>query len=307
MSPAGQPSLVDRARAGVERLKATRAWRANARFGRAGGGVLTGGIAYATLFGAAAGLTLGWSVLMATLGRDAGLRGRVLDALDASLPGIVDTGDGRGLVDPDQLRLSPALTVSGIVALVVLVVSTTGAVSALRTGLRAMFGEPPSSGNAVIAQLRALGGLAGVALAVLLSAVLTVAATSAADWLLGAVLGGSGGWLASAGVRLAGLLVAFVIDAATFVLMVRVLADRHPPRRDLLGGAAIAGVGMGLVRVLGTAVVAGSAQRNAVLASVAVVATLLVWVNLMARIVLLAAAWTADPPLAEGAPPGDPG
>jgi membrane protein len=33
-----------------------------------------------------------------------------------------------------------------------------------------------------------------------------------------------------------------------------------------------------------------------VLASFAVIVTLLVWINLIARIVLLAAAWTADPP-----------
>jgi membrane protein len=294
-----RPSLVSRARAAFARVQRTRAWRANARFGRAGGGVLTGGIAYATLFGAAAALTVGWSILMATLGRDAGLRGRVLDALDQSLPGIVDTGDGRGLVDPEQLRLSPALTVSGIVALVVLVVSAVNALAALRTGLRAMFGAPPTAGNAAIAQLRSLAGLAGLGLAVLLSAVLTVAATSAADWLLGVLLGDQGGWLVGALVRAAGLLVAFLVDAATFVLMIRVLAAQDPPRRDLLGGAAIAGVGMGVVRFLGTSVVAGSADRNAVLASVAVVATLLVWVNLMARIVLLAAAWTADPPLEE--------
>lgn len=42
--------------------------------------------------------------------------------------------------------------------------------------------------------------------------------------------------------------------------------------------------------------VAGSATKNPVLASFAVVVTLLVWVNLIARIVLLAAAWTANPP-----------
>jgi membrane protein len=37
------------------------------------------------------------------------------------------------------------------------------------------------------------------------------------------------------------------------------------------------------------------------LASFGVLVTLLVWINLIARIVLLAAAWTADPPLEEPA------
>ena len=36
--------------------------------------------------------------------------------------------------------------------------------------------------------------------------------------------------------------------------------------------------------------------------ALAVIVTLLVWVNLIARIVLLAAAWTADPPFVEPEP-----
>ncbi len=47
--------------------------------------------------------------------------------------------------------------------------------------------------------------------------------------------------------------------------------------------------------------VAGSVNRNPLFASVAVIVTLLVWINLIARIVLLAAAWTADPPFVEPA------
>ena len=83
------------------------------------------------------------------------------------------------------------------------------------------------------------------------------------------------------------------------MLVVEVLAAVHPPRRDLVSGAVIAAVGMGVLRLLGTSVVAGSAGRNALLASFTVLITLLLWINLLARIMLLAAAWTADPPLPE--------
>ena len=78
-----------------------------------------------------------------------------------------------------------------------------------------------------------------------------------------------------------------------------VLAGEHAPWRDLRWGAVIAGVGIGVVRILGTEVVAGSVNKNPLFTSVAVIVTLLVWVNLIARIVLLAAAWTADPPFVE--------
>lgn len=285
--------LVARVKAVIERVQRTRPMRANARFGRAGGGVLTGGIAYAALFSVFAGLTLGWTVFMAVLGGDADLRAAVLDAIDASLPGLVDTGTGTGVIAPSDLRLSAGLSIAGAISVVVLILSATTAMAALRTGVRAMFDEPPTAGNAVLAKVRALAGFVGVAVAVLVSAVLTTGATAAADWALRvAGWGTAAGW----GVRIAGLVVSFLVDAGIFVLVVRVLADLSPPWRDLLSGAGIAALGIGVVRFLGTSVVAGAASRNPLLASFAVVVTLLIWVNLIARIVLLAAAWVADPP-----------
>ena len=189
--------------------------------------------------------------------------------------------------------LSAGLNVAGIVAVVVLLLSATSALAALRTAVRAMFDEHGPTGNAVTGKLRELAGFLGMALAVLVSAVLGIAVTAAAGWLLRLVgLAGSAGAVTSS----LGVLIAFAVDAATFVLVVRVLAAVRPPWRDLRQGAMISAAGVGIVRLLGTSVVAGGAQRNAVLASFAAVVTLLVWINLIARIVLLAAAWTADPP-----------
>ena len=151
----------------------------------------------------------------------------------------------------------------------------------------------------MLGKARELGGFAGIAFAVLLSAVLTTGVASAASWILDSL-----GWGASATVvlRVVGILVAFVVDAAIFLLVVTVLAGQHAPWRDLRRGAVIAAVGIGVVRILGTEVVAGSVNKNPLFASVAVIVTLLVWVNLIARIVLLAAAWTADPPFVEPEP-----
>ena len=53
-----------------------------------------------------------------------------------------------------------------------------------------------------------------------------------------------------------------------------------------------------MLRLLGASVVSGSLRNNAALAPFAVIVVLLAWVNLVARIVLTAAAWTADPPAA---------
>jgi membrane protein len=271
----------------------SRAGRAYARFGAVGGGVLTGGIAYSALFSVFAALALGYTIFTAVLGDNDALRLDVLTTVDANLPGLIDTGDNRGLIDPDDLVLSAGLSVAGVGAIGVLLFSASLSMAALRTAVRAVFGHTAPQ-NLLVGKARELAGVAGVAVAILLSAVLTLAVTALADAILGAL-----GWDAAARVvgRVIGVLVAFALDVGMFVLVVRVLADLHPPRRDLLRGALLAGVGMGVVRLLGTSVVAGAAGRNALLASFTVLVTLLVWINLLARIVLVAAAWTADPPL----------
>src|SRR5450830_378852 len=265
-----RPRVLATGKARITALSAwwqqTRAARANARFGAAGGGVLTGGIAYSALFSVFAGLTIGYTVFMAVLGDNALLRHDVLATVSTSIPGLIDTGDGKGLLKPADLVLSATLNVAGAIAVVVLLLSATACMAALRTAVRAMFDERGAGGNAVTGRLRELAGFAGVALAVFVSTVLSIAVTTAAGWLLGLVGLSDGSGLV---VRVLGIAVAFVVDAATF--------------------------GIGAVRVLGTSVVAGSAGRNALLASFAVLVTLLVWINLIARIVLLAAAWTADP------------
>ncbi len=286
----------------------TRPARALARFGAAGGGLLTGGIAYATLFSIFAALTLGWTVFAAVLGRHEALRTQVVATIDASLPGLVDSGDGNGgLIKLDQLRLSSGVSVAGAVAVVALAVSAVSAVSALRTAVRAMLGARDRP-NLVVGKLHELAGLVGIALAVFVAAVLTLSLSTITDHL--AQWAGHPD-VAGSTVRILGVLVAFVVDAATFVLVVRVLAGQKPPWQDLFAGAAMAGVGLGVLRLLGASVVSGSLRNNSALAPFAVLVVLLAWVNLVARIVLTAAAWTADPPLADepqraAAPPPTP-
>ena len=101
--PEAKGGAVARVRGVLAWWQLTRAGRANARFGAAGGGVLTGGIAYAALFSVFAALTIAYTAFVAVLGRDAQLRQDVLRTVSASLPGLVDTGSGDGLVKPDDL------------------------------------------------------------------------------------------------------------------------------------------------------------------------------------------------------------
>ena len=293
----GSPPIdvVARAKALMQWWKESRPGRALAHFGVSGGRVFSGGIAYSALFSVVAGLTIGFTVFMAVLGGNEQLRQDVIENVAEALPGLIDTGDGDGLLSPEVFVISPGVSIAGAVAVVVLLLSALAVMAALRMAIRAMFSDIDASG-AVAKKLRELAGFAALSLAVVVSAVLGIVVSSAAQWTL-ALVGLSGtSPLVAQGI---GILIAFVVDASVFMLLVVLLAGQRPPRRDLLIGAAMAGAALGVVRYLGTSVVTGSVQGNPVLGSFAVIVVLLLWINLIARIVLMAAAWTADPPLVE--------
>jgi len=286
-------TLKDRFQVLMRWWRMTRAGRALARYSRAAGGMLAGGITYSALFSIAAALTLGYTAFMAVLGSDTELRARVLETVDSALPGVIDTPTSRGLLNPDDLVLDSGITPASIVATAVLLWTATSVMRALQRSIRAMFGVVVLQENLVLTRLRDLLGFLMLAVAVLLTAALTIAAGAAGRWVLDLL--GISGSLAQLGLRALGLLVSLAVDAGVFVLLFRVLAGARPPRRDLLLAALLGGVASGVLRLFGTSLVASAASKP-LLATAAAFATLLVWVNLISRITLLIAAWTANPP-----------
>ncbi|TNC19303.1 YihY/virulence factor BrkB family protein, partial [Georgenia sp. 311] len=297
MTPAEPKSrlaaLNDRIQALTRWWSMTRPGRALARYGRAAGGMLAGGITYSAIFSIAAALTLGYTAFMAVLGSDTELRDRVLEAVDSALPGVIDTPTSRGLLNPDDLVLDTGLTPTSVVATAVLLWTAISVMGALKRSIRSMFGIVVLQENAFLTRVRDFLGFLTLAVAVLLTAALTIAAGAAGQWVLDLL--GVSGTVAQLGLRALGLLVALAVDAGVFVLLFRVLAGVRPPRRDLLLAALLGAVASGALRLFGTSLV-GSAASNPLLATAAALATLLLWVNLLSRVTLLIAAWTANPP-----------
>ncbi len=288
----GTRSLADRLAALRARWEHSRLGRGLARYSKARGGLLAGGITYSALFSVFAALAIGYTAFMALLGNNAELRQAVLDAVDDTLPGIVDTGDNGGLIDPDALVQDTALTLTSVAAAAVLLWTAISVMGALKRSIRAMFGILVPRVNPVVARLRDLAGFLTIALAVVLTAALVIAAGTAGEWAMELI--GIEGTLASVALRALGFLIAFVVDATVFVLLFRVLAGVRAPRRDLLMAAAVGAVGSGALRFFGTALV--GEVDDPLLAPFAAIITLLLWINLIARLTLLVAAWAANPP-----------
>lgn len=272
--------------------KRTRLARGLGRYGTANGALLSGGIAFSGLFSIFAALVIGFTVFMAVLGNNIELRDAVLGQLDEVLPGIVDTGAG-GMVAPEQLQLTTAGGIAGAIAVVVLLNTAITVMTYLRRGVRAMFGIVAPKENPALGLVRDFAAFVALALGIVLTAALGLAAGTMATWLLDQI-GLADAAFAGLVLRVLGLLVALAIDTLMFVFIYRVLAGVRPPRRDLVIGSLIAGVGAGLLRLLGTTLVGG--VDDPLLAGFAALITLLLWVNLAVRITLIAAAWTANPP-----------
>lgn len=281
--------LLERAKAVLEWWNRSRPGRMLARYGNARGALLAGGIAYTGLFSVFAGLAIGVSVLMATIGHYPAMRSAVLDSIDGLLPGVVDDGNGSGLVSIDQLTLDSALNLGSVIGFLALLYSAMGFMGALKNGVRAMFGIVTLPRNAIVNQLANLAGFVVIMVAVLataLASVLTGVLAGALDFLPS--------WLAGPGVRIATLTLSFLIDAGVLALIIR-LSGPRVPRRDLVIGTALGALAFGVLRQLGTGAV-GSVSSNPMLASFAALVVLILWLHLASRVVLYVCAWTANPP-----------
>lgn len=277
----------------VHKIMYLRPLRAMQRYGAARGAMLSGGIAYSALFSIFAALTIAWTVFMAVLGKNEALRQTVIDGINDAMPGILKTADNpSGLIAPESLVMDTALNPASIIAIVVLLFTALSVMNALKVSIRAMFGISKLPENFLILKIRDLVGFIGLGAGVVLSSLLTTAAGVLGSKILSAI--GIEGTLAQIAVRVGSLFLAFLVDLIVIAILFRYLAGARPMKKDLLLGAGLGALGTSVVRFLGTSVI-GSVADNPILAPFAALATLLLWVNFVARIVLIAAAFTANP------------
>lgn len=294
-------STVEQAKGAVSALTRSHAWRAYQRYGAARGNVLAGGIAYFAFFSVFPALAVGLTVLGFVMQAVPEVRQVVVDALvevgDSYLSGLIHPGSAegeaaaQGIYIDDYLK-SSALTLTLLVSLATGLFTGLGWIDGMRQGIRAVFGEDAGGGNFAVVKLRDLGVMVVIGVGVVLSVTSVVATNAAGGWLL-SLIGVDTSAVGEALLLVAGIVVALAIDTATFLAVFRVLPGADLPFRDLLSGAVLGGVGIGLLKQFGTTIASRSASGNAFLGAAASILVLLVLMNLIGRLVLLAAAWAA--------------
>ena len=271
------------------RLQQTQAWAAWKRYGGSRGNLLAGGVGYFAFFSVFPAVLLAFTIFGFVLRGQPDVLEQVKSSINDMLPGFVKTAaNPQGIIDV-KAPTKAALSISGAIAVVGLVLAGTGWLSALRDAIRAIFGVEGSPGNVVLAKLRDLGVLVLLGIAILLSAVVGSVAGAAAGWLADLIGLGSQGWI----LTLVALVVGVLLDAGIIMVMLRVLTGVDVPWPALRNAAIFGGVGLTLLKKFGALLLSGT-THNALYAGFALVVGLLVWLNFMSRIILISAAWAAN-------------
>jgi membrane protein len=283
------PGRVD---AGLAPLRATLPYRAWQRYGAVRGNVLAGGIAYFAFFSIFPALAIGFTLLALVLGNQEDLQAQLVQYINSSLgSSVISYHSGQaGMVSIEQLVRPGVLTTTGVVGVVTLVFTGLGWVSALRDGIQAVFAVR-NEVNFVVVKLFDVLLFVAAGLAVLTSVVVSIAVNVATDQvldLLGIAPNEVTGW----SVSIFGQIVLVVLDTVIFTLLFHRLCGVDVPWADLVTGAVVAAVGFTLLKLFATELLQ-SVSRNRFLASFGVIVGLLVWMNLVARLLLVAAAWSA--------------
>ncbi|QWW19155.1 YihY/virulence factor BrkB family protein [Schaalia sp. 19OD2882] len=284
----------------LERLRALTQWWPNTRLARTlarysirNGGLLSTGMALTTLLSLTAALTAGLTVFVALLGGNDELRGAVHAGIDTALPNLLrSAANPDGLVDPDSLINSNALSLTGSVSFALAIWAALNVVGQMGSSIRSMFAVTAIPDSFLRLLARNAVGVLGIGVAFVLGAGLAVVTDLAGDLFFDTV--GISGRAPRLFAAAASNGIQFLVFAAATWLLIRHVAGVRVPRRDLLWGLALTGIASLVLRMVGTS--AAGAVKGPLLTTATALVTLVLWLNLQMRLVLTMCAWMANPP-----------
>ncbi|MGI8537441.1 MAG: YihY/virulence factor BrkB family protein [Mycobacteriales bacterium] len=232
-------------------------------------------------------LAVAASLLALCLGEEA--VGTVVNQVNSYAPGLAE-----------QLGLREILTkntkagFTGILGLAALLYSGLGWVDALREAIRVMWHHNVAEGNFVVKKAKDVLILAGLGLTVVLSVGVS-AATGAFTGFALDLIGLEQTFVPLAVAKLVGVLLGLLTSTGLFLFLFYRLPKVQTPFRRVVKGALLAGALFEVLKRVG-AVYIERTTENPLYGAFAVIVGLLVWINIVSRVLLLCAAWTVTGP-----------
>lgn len=179
----------------------------------------------------------------------------------------------------------------GLIGLIGLLFTGLGFVGNLRAAVEAMWGRTGIKHNYFLRHLSNLVVLIGLGLAALISIGLTIVTSSLTEQVLRALSLDDVGGVHYA-VKVIGTAVAVIGDTVIFFWLLVRLPGVRVPFAVGLRGALLAAVGFEILKVVGTYTIAHT-SRSLSAGPFAGIIALLVWLQLVSRLILFSASWTA--------------
>ena len=261
-----------------------------------GGPLMAAGLSYNMLFASVAVLVIGFAIMGRWLGSDSEFRDLAIDAVEQSVPGLLNSGHG-GLIPVSMLETTQQFTVTWIVGAAILGFTAWRWAAGIRLSTRRMFEVPPSRGAPAAAVPRDIVGLLVLVMVLSVSLVLNAEAAGALRLLedqVGQVP------VLSPLVRLmdgevaygAATAVGVGADALTLFLMYRVVAQLKPSWWVMTCMLILGAGGNYVLREVGGLVIQAMTSSPYLL-SIAITVGVLLWFYFFSQIILVSAAFGA--------------
>lgn len=231
-------------------------------------------------------LMVAFAVLGIVLMGNEALIERIRSGIRGSVP--------RGLNDIVTNILEVAVSSAGglgAIGLVIALYSGIGWMSNMRDALTAQWGQSKPQVPIVSKLLKDLAALVGLGLALVVSFALTALGGALGGFLLGLVGLGDVGW-AQTLLSIATIVLTLLANLLVFLWVIARLPRERVAARGAVKGAALAAVGFVILQQLARVYLAGVSDKPA-FAVFGPVLGLLIFANLVSRLLLFATAWTA--------------
>lgn len=281
-------------------FRSSRPYRTYSRFIDVGGPVLSAGMSFQAVFAVFAALAVGFGVLAIAVRDNTEFLEAVSALINSYVPGLIETETQSGEIALDELLRARALNWASVIAGVSLLWVAITWFTSTRRSVRIVFGlDVKEYRNWLLLKVRDLVGAVVFFIAIVLSAALTVVSSNIFREVLTLLGVSESNWFAGTLGSLASYALLFVVDTGILIGIHRFLAEVKIPWWPLLQGSAIGAALLFGLKVLADYVF-GNIGPDSLLASFAFFAALLLWFNLICRVLLLASSWIAtgeDPQL----------
>src|SRR4051812_23120152 len=272
----------------IQKVTSSRPVRVFQHYTSDGGPLLAAGMSYNAVFATFAALWVTFSVAGFIISGNDVLRQGLIDGVNSTVPGLLGKD---GAVNPDDLLSAGALSWTGAIALVGLLLTALGFLASMRDAIRRIFNLPPDTTFFLLQKTRDLGLALGFGVLILVSAGLSFITSSAIDATFDFLGIDKNSLFAVVVAKMIGYLLVFLVDFVTVAAAFRILSAVRIPLKRLAVGAAIGAAAIGVLKALFALGLVGGVGNNPLLAGFAVIIGLLIFFNFFCQVLLISASW----------------